>query len=106
MPLRAHEAAADRDAIAVGEADRGDRAPIALEVVDETAVDADAAGGEPASSPASITGAPFVKTVSWSVQREISRARSARSALSPIRARGRSRSSQPSHAAQLKSVMP
>ena len=46
------------------------------------------------------------KTVSRSVQRAMSRARSARSGVSPMRARRRSCSSHASHAAQLKIVMP
>lgn len=64
------------------------------------------AAASSASSAVVTASEPFVNTVSCGVQCPMSRARSARSLDSPIRARLRPRSSHASQAAQLNRLMP
>ena len=86
VPLRPHESALDRDARAIDQAHGRHGAAVALEVVDAAPLDGIPDAASSASSTVSTTSAPLVKTVRRSVHRAMSRARAARSGVSPMRA--------------------
>ena len=106
IPDGPDEPAVDGHRGSVDQPHRRDLAPMAVKPGDRRAHDADSAGVELGLVIRVSPPTPFVKTVSSVVQRDRWTARAARSAVSPIRASGRSRSSQPSQATQLKTLIP